>query len=294
MAIVHTRHRPLAGIKELDAMSKRQWRPALHKAVTPWLSRAYGTLAPARHDEKRDGFDALVASWNIHKCIGLDGIFDPDRTLAVIAELGADLLALQEVDKRFGARSGLLDMRALHDECGLVPIPLRPTGKGHGWHGNLVLCREGLVRSARQMALPGVEARGALIVDLEMTAGPLRLVAAHLGLLRHSRARQVQAILAAIATDPETPTLLAGDLNEWRLGPRSSLLGLSQAFGVSAPPMPTFPADYPVLALDRLMANQHGMLAHATVHHSPLSRLASDHLPLKAWVKLPGKDADRA
>jgi endonuclease/exonuclease/phosphatase family metal-dependent hydrolase len=236
-----------------------------------------------------DGFDALVASWNIHKCIGVDGAFDPDRTMAVIAELDADLLALQEVDKRFGSRSGLLDMRRLHDECGLVPIPLRPTGKGHGWHGNLVLCREGLVRSARQIALPGMEARGALIADLEMNAGPLRLIAAHLGLLRHSRARQVQAILEAISNESEIPTLLAGDLNEWRLGPRSSLLGLSQAFVVSAPPMPTFPADYPVLALDRLMANHRGMMVHATVHRSPLSRLASDHLPLKAWVKLPDK-----
>jgi len=270
-------------------MSKRQWRPALHKAVTPWLTRAYGVANhPATTHEGPDEFDALIASWNIHKCIGLDGIFDPGRTLAVISELGADLLALQEVDKRFGKRGGLLDLRALRDNCGLVPIPLTPTGTGHGWHGNLVLCREGLVRSARQMALPGMEARGALIVDLEMASGPLRLVAAHLGLLRHSRARQVQAILGAIATEPEMPTLLAGDLNEWRLGPRSSLLGLAHAFSVSAPPMPTFPADYPVLALDRLMANQHGLLARAAVHHSPLARLASDHLPLKAWVRLPG------
>jgi len=270
-------------------MSKRQWKPALHKAVTPWLTRAYGAAHhPAQEHEGPDEFDALVASWNIHKCIGLDGIFDPERTLAVISELGADLLALQEVDKRFGTRGGLLDLRALRDECGLVPIPLKPTGMGHGWHGNLVLCREGLVKSARQMALPGMEARGALIVDLEMPGGALRLIAAHLGLLRHSRARQVQAILGAIATEPEMPTLLAGDLNEWRLGPRSSLLGLAHAFSVSAPPMPTFPADFPVLALDRLMANQHGLLARAAVHHSALARLASDHLPLKAWIRLPG------
>ncbi len=272
-------------------MSKRHWRPVLHKAVKPWLSRAFGPVAPSRHDEKHDGFDALVASWNIHKCIGLDRKFDPDRTMSVIAELDADLIALQEVDKRFGSRGGLLDLRRLRVECGLVPIPLRPTGEGHGWHGNLVLSREGLVRSARQMALPGMEARGALIADLELKSGPLRLVAAHLGLLRHSRTRQVKAILSAIEHEPEIPTLLAGDLNEWRLGPRSSLLGLSEAFGVSAPPMPTFPADYPVLALDRLMANRQGMLAHATVHHSPLSRLASDHLPLKAWVKLPNNAA---
>ena len=50
-----------------------------------------------------------VASYNIHKCRGLDGVTRPDRIVEVIRELGADVVALQEVDRRFGRRGGLLD-----------------------------------------------------------------------------------------------------------------------------------------------------------------------------------------
>ena len=50
-----------------------------------------------------------VASYNIHKCRGLDGVTRPDRIIGVIREIGADLIALQEVDRRFGRRTGLLD-----------------------------------------------------------------------------------------------------------------------------------------------------------------------------------------
>lgn len=231
-----------------------------------------------------NGGDIVVATYNVHKCVGIDGVFDPARTTAVIEELNADVVALQEVDERFGQRAGLLDLDALHKASGLVPIPLTPTRSGHGWHGNLVLIREGLVRTARQMALPGVEPRGALIVDLEMNAGPLRIVAAHLGLLRRSRALQVGALLMALDAEHEMPTLLVGDLNEWRLGTRSSLRALDAAFPGPVSLVPTFPANFPVLALDRILGNHPGMVAQAAVHESPLSRLASDHLPIKAWV----------
>lgn len=267
-------------------MPNLTWKPSLTESIRPLVARGYGFDPFDVRIEEPPAFDALIASYNVHKCVGLDGVFDPGRTMAVIGELGADIVALQEVDQRFGDRSGLLDLARLERNCGLVPIPLTPTRKGHGWHGNLVLCREGLVTSARQMALPGGEPRGALIVDLSMPAGPLRIVAAHLGLLRRSRARQVEAILASIEAEGHVPTLLMGDLNEWRLGPRSSLKALESAFHARVPPMPSFPAGFPVLALDRIMGNQHGLVRHATVHETALSRTASDHLPIKAWVHL--------
>lgn len=267
-------------------MPTLNWKPSLAESIRPLVVRGYGFDPFAVRAAEPVKFDALIASYNVHKCVGLDGAFDPKRTMAVIAELGADIVALQEVDQRFGDRSGLLDLARLEETCGLVPIPLTPTRKGHGWHGNLVLCREGLVTAARQMALPGGEPRGALIVDLSMPAGPLRIVAAHLGLLRMSRARQVEAILDAIEADSDVPTLLMGDLNEWRLGPRSSLRALERAFHTSVPLMPSFPAGFPVLALDRIMGNQPGLVTHASVHETALSRTASDHLPIKAWVHL--------
>ena len=95
-----------------------------------------------------------------------------------------------------------------------------------------------------------------------------------------------EAILEEIAGDHDIPTLMVGDLNEWRLGMRSSLKGLEAAFPAPAPLVPSFPAGFPVLALDRMFANEDWIVAHAQAHDTALSRVASDHLPIKAWVDL--------
>ncbi len=233
-----------------------------------------------------DQGDVLFASYNIHKCVGLDGRFDPGRTMAVIEELGADVVALQEVDQRFGDRAGLLDIKMLERDCGLVPVPLTRTRRSHGWRGNLVLFREGVVTAAHQLALPGVEPRGALIVDLELTTGPLRVIAAHLGLLRRSRAHQVDAILSAAETADGRPAVLMGDLNEWRLGRRSSLRGLEPTFGPLNAAVASFPSRFPVLSLDRILAKPYNLVSRIEVHDTPLARIASDHLPVKAAISL--------
>ena len=238
------------------------------------------------------GWSATIASYNIHKCVGQDGRFDPDRTIAVIKEIGADVVALQEVDRRFGKRAGLLDLDVLERECALVPVPLARTRSSrtlnsHGWHGNLLLVRAGTIASARQMVLPGAEPRGALVIDLTLDAGPLRIIAAHLGLLRRSRARQIKSLLLAARLGHGRPTLILGDLNEWRLGKRSSLRGLEPVFGPLRPALPSFPARFPVWSLDRILANPHHILSQLEVHDTPLARTASDHLPIKAAITLP-------
>jgi len=231
--------------------------------------------------------DTVIASYNIHKCVGTDSRFDPGRTTEVIGEIGADIIALQEADQRFGERAGLLDLERLHRECHLISVPIAAfSSKGHGWHGNVLLLREGAVAKVHQLNLPGVEPRGALVVDLDLKHGPLRIIAAHFGLLRHSRARQAEAILTAIREAEERPTLLIGDLNEWRLGRRSALRFLSPVFDHAATAVPSFPSRFPLLALDRVMGSPHNLVTAVEVHNTQLARVASDHLPIKAYIDL--------
>jgi len=237
----------------------------------------------------RDGGDVLVASYNVHKCIGTDKIFDPTRILRVISEIKADVLALQEIDKRFGCRSGLLDLGELKERCGLNPVPIHAmTPRGHGFHGNALFFRHGTVHDICQIDLPGVEPRGALIVDFHLKSGSLRVVAAHFGLLRRSRERQVAAILDALSQRPFMPTVMVGDLNEWRLGKNSSLKNLMNSFNLVMGSVPSFPSRFPVLALDRVLATPHHLVTSVDIHHSPLAKIASDHLPVKAWIDLKG------
>lgn len=238
----------------------------------------------------------LVASYNVHKCIGADRRRDPARTLAVIGEIAPDIIALQEADRRFGDRAGLLDLDALHERTGLVPVPLAANaarGRAHGWHGNLVLVREAEIEDVRPITLPGLEPRGAVMIDLAPRAGgKLRVVATHLGLLRASRLAQAHALVAALEQAQQgrdaRPAILMGDLNEWRLRGRSSLVPLAARKPQAAPPVASFPARRPLLALDRIMGCAATELHDFQSHDTPLARIASDHLPVKARLRLSG------
>jgi endonuclease/exonuclease/phosphatase family metal-dependent hydrolase len=233
-----------------------------------------------------DGETLRFASYNVHKCIGTDRRFDPGRIGAVIAEIDPDVIALQEADRRFGDRMGLLDLAALERQTGLVPVPLPMRRRlGHGWHGNLLLVKAGAVREVHQLDLPGVEPRGAVVADLELRHGSVRVMAAHLGLLRQSRMAQIRTITGVLPHDPEVPTVLLGDMNEWRRDRRSSLGSLAPGFGPLAHSVPSFPAVFPVFALDRILARPHSVIEHLEAHASELARVASDHLPVKARVR---------
>jgi endonuclease/exonuclease/phosphatase family metal-dependent hydrolase len=233
--------------------------------------------------------DFRIASWNIHKGVGADRRRDLTRTSEVIVEIGADIIALQEADLRFGNRAGLLDLEALEDEAGLVPVPVGLPGPSHGWHGNLILVRKAvvtMVEAAHRLTLPGLEPRGALMVELMVAGHPLRVIAAHFGLLPASRRAQARTLLDRIADLPPHPTLLMGDLNEWRHGPGSPLAHLERHFP-PVPPVRSFPARWPMLSLDRIMVGPVGKVQDIAVHDTTLSRRASDHLPLTARLSLP-------
>ena len=226
-----------------------------------------------------------IASYNVHKCVGSDRRFDPDRILRVIQEIDADIIALQEADSRFGERTGLLDLTRLEREAGLVAVPVSGVAKAHGWHGNVVLFKQGIVRDVHQIKLPGLEPRGALVAEIELSSGNiLRIIAAHFGLLRRSRAQQARTLVEIMTRAGELPTILLGDLNEWRLGDRSSLNTFHAAFGPQPAAVPSFPANMPILALDRMIANRAGLISAIEVHNTPLARLASDHLPIKTTL----------
>lgn len=233
-----------------------------------------------------DGITLKIASYNIHKCKGLDGKTRPDRIIDVIKEIDADVIALQEVDRRFGRKNGLLDIESLEREAGMRLLIQSDLPHGHGWHGNALLVR-GEPRSYRRsrMKLPGLEPRGAIVAELDLGDGEFRVIAAHLGLFRQSRVDQITALLKAYRELPPMPTILLGDFNEWRRKGRSALHVLEPTFGVAPSPL-SFPSRRPIFALDRIFGWPQGMIEERQIHDTPLSRVSSDHLPLTARVTL--------
>jgi len=268
-----------------EAASERDTRPPrslnLPRTLMAALRRSGSRFV---HAAKDGDACATIASYNIHKCVGIDGVFDPQRIAKVVAEIGADLIALQEADERLGERNGLLDLALLEKTADLVPVYSPENRRSHGWHGNLILARRGVIHDVHPLKLPGLEPRGALIVDLELKGVSLRIIAAHLGLLRRSRSQQAEALLRAAHSS--VPTIVMGDLNEWRVNKRSSLLSLMPDFGPLEAVVPSFPSKFPLLALDRILARPSNLILDLEVHNSPLARVASDHLPLSARLDL--------
>jgi endonuclease/exonuclease/phosphatase family metal-dependent hydrolase len=104
----------------------------------------------------------------------------------------------------------------------------------------------------------------------------------------------VAALIAHAGDEPERPVVLMGDLNEWRrTHRRSALQGLGPGFGPIGPGVASFPAPFPVLALDRIVARPHRILGAVRAHDTPLARVASDHLPIKARVLLEADAGER-
>lgn len=229
-----------------------------------------------------------VASYNIHKAIGGDRRRDPARCVEVLRELGADLIALQEVDLRFGTRRGVLDLQQLFDATGLRPLslPERLKPEAHGWHGNLLLHGPQVqVRDVQVLDLPGLEPRGAVVSDLILDGRRLRVINTHLGLLRRSRRAQARRLASEIA--PDGATLVMGDLNEWQRRAGGTFAALEAGLRVSAPAehAPSFPARAPMVSLDRIMGCTQVSLGPVTAHNSATARRASDHLPVVAQLR---------
>lgn len=228
-----------------------------------------------------------VATYNVHRCRGPAGRFRPDRITAVIAEIRPDVIALQEAQHYLRRGRGMLDAEALERDLNLRVLPVTGRAGEQGWRSNLLLVRRDarVLRPPIALRLGGLEPRGAIMTELDLGGGPFRVIATHLSLSVARRRAQARLLLDAMAQaeEPAMPTILLGDLNEWRRK-ESALDILAPTFG-TPPRVPTFPAFRPVLSLDRILAVPHGLVSGIAAHDTALSRVASDHLPLTAEIQ---------
>lgn len=218
-----------------------------------------------------------IASYNIRKARGLDGRRNPGRVIDVINGLDADVITLQEADRRMGDRPAAIPKDLISRATDFDMVPLATNGVSLGWHGNAVLVRRGIgVESFARISLPGVEPRGAVAVTL--VGGPT-VIGVHLGLLRSSRRQQLDVLAAR--HEAADNAVMIGDMNEW--AKTRGFEALEGRFALYSPGH-SFHAARPIAALDRVALSHDLTLEDAGVDESSLAKRASDHLPIWADV----------
>ena len=223
-----------------------------------------------------------VASYNIRKCVGIDRRRSPDRVMRVINRTGAEIVVLQESDRRISPRPAALTRDAIAAHSDYQPLPLAQNDVSLGWHGNAILVRPWVeLEDLHHLDLPSFEPRGAVAADLRREGKLLRVVGVHLGLRGADRLRQLGAISDWLNRQPRLPTLILGDFNEW--SPTAPFAPLKPDFRVLAPG-PSYHAQLRLAPLDRIAHCDLWDVRRTGLLDSGEARRASDHLPIWAEV----------
>lgn len=249
---------------------------------TPYLAELVSPPEAAEPPSIRRGFQ--IATYNVHRWAGVRGgkQYVPDRVGVVLDEIGADVIALQEVLRPFDRPDPLRSIaRSLGMHLAFVVTRMHKRGE----LGNAVLSRWPLVGAeAIDLTFSRLERRAALAVRLADDATALRIVSTHLAIVDRTRTRQVHALLDHPHFDGG-PTILLGDMNAWRRNPASRGLDAYAERHHNARWPASWPSPRPILALDRVYSSGvriTGLHAHETA----ASRQASDHLPVVGMVEI--------
>jgi endonuclease/exonuclease/phosphatase family metal-dependent hydrolase len=252
---------------------------------------------PLKHSDKQ-GRTLRILTYNVHRWLGTDRQISPDRIAEVIASCAPDIVALQEV--RVGrARAGEVDQAAAVAARLGMDLHFQPTIRILGeQYGIAVLTRHSskIVKSGRlptQSTRPSFEKRSALWVSVEIEGQAIQVVNAHLSLRSGERRAQAAALIGPDWTghpDCADPAVLLGDFNAPPLSRSYRLIAnrmqdaqLSNSFGE---PQPTFHTRAPVLRLDHVFVTKSIEVLDAGPVRNPLTRVASDHFPLLAEMRV--------
>jgi len=223
-----------------------------------------------------------VMTWNIHGGVGPDGRRDLQRIIRLVRKHDPDLIALQEVGSRREVAEAAEAFSSLADALGNHATETRLITAPDGNYGHALICRWPLKSTVcHDLSYRRREPRAAIEAIAETPFGPLHVVAAHLGLSFAERRHQAQ-ILAELVRSGSTPALLLGDLNDWIRGGSVQKMLDRQFPGHSH--FKTFPAFWPVFALDRVYCWPGDMLARQWTDRQ--ARKASDHLPVIAELTM--------
>jgi endonuclease/exonuclease/phosphatase family metal-dependent hydrolase len=232
-----------------------------------------------------------IMTYNVHRCVGVDGRLDVARVAAVIAQGRPDIVALQELDV-WRARTGGVDQaHAIAHRLGMSFHFHAALEVEEERYGDAILSTAPLT-VIKAGPLPGsptitaLEPRGALWLELELHGRRLQVLNTHLGLVPHEQRAQARALAGpdwiGARTGDDPPLIVLGDFNAtpYSAAYRTLARRLSDTRRAAPRATPTFPSRFPMLAIDHVFFDGAIAPTHCHTLTAPLARAASDHLPL--------------
>lgn len=231
-----------------------------------------------------------IATYNIHKCVGIDRRFSPERIAEVLQEVDADVVALQEVLCHKTADKRDHQAEFIAEELGMDYFLGENRQIKGGLYGNAILSKLPVRHSQNfDITVNRREPRGCLLTEIALGLHEnLQFFNVHLGTSFFERRRQVHKLLHAHVLEHTRfagKRIVAGDFNEWTKGLTTKLfktkfqcVDAKTHLGKAR----TFPGILPVFHLDHIYFDSNFKLANASLHKSRTALVASDHLPIVA------------
>lgn len=262
-------------------------------------------VALGARSHRRPGLIRIL-TYNVHRCLGTDGRLSPARIAEVIALFEPTIVALQELDVGRTRTGGIDQAHVIAEQLGMA-FHFHPALRVmEELYGDAILtalpCT--LVRAGPLPALSRrrrLEPRGAMWASIAVDGAQLQVINTHLGLVARERVAQVETLLG-----PEwlghpacrEPRILLGDFNAIPRSRAYQRLAVRLTDAQRTPrtrrPQATFPARLPLLRIDHAFIGGGIEVVDSTVPRTPLTRVASDHLPLVLDLRITSVSARRS
>lgn len=230
-----------------------------------------------------------IATYNVHKCRGLDRRVRPGRIVDVLNEIDADIIALQEVLSIESGKRETDQVRFISEELGFDFAFGETRRLRGGRYGNVILTRFPIrIQRNYDITALGREPRGCLRADIQLDAATLHIFNVHFGTAFFEHRAQARRLFEDRIVNPdelEGARIVLGDFNEWLRGSvtrtlRSHLEWADMRLHLRR--SRTYPGMLPLLLLDHIYFDPALKLQRLHLHKRGKAIIASDHLPLVA------------